>query len=573
VNITLEDGRSFTAENLGFDRESDLGLVRITGGENLPAAKVGDSSTLTRGEWVLAMGHPLGQKTGRPPVLRIGRVTSLLRSREKPEPERIGTDAPLISGDSGGPLFDLNGRVVGINSMITSPGRRMASIHVPVNLSKAAIEIARRGERPSTWDGPSAEFTSALREAESALRSNDAATALKAARRAVAEDPNSASAQLILARALARNRQVPESASALAAAIDRGIHDIETISAHRELDSALRHPAVKRVLDRTAAFNGLPGQRKGDRNLLTAIAEAEGSLSRGFVRIRSGEKEIALGTVMSTDGDVLSKASELPDGPIEAVLPDGRSVPLRKLGTDSAWDLALLKVSGNGLQPISPAQTMTAGRWTLTPDSAGALAAIGMIGVTEMPISGRGIAIRATSKAYMGVRLEPIPDEDLKSAGLSHGVRVVVEPDLPASRAGMKDGDVVVEADGKPVRDPDVFMDLMVAKQPGDSVTLAVARGEEKLKITINLAARPAGLPGRGGLPEMLSGDVSRMQGPFPHVLHHDAILRPNQMGGPLLDVDGKLLGINIARADRTSTYAIPARDVISIYERLKAAK
>jgi serine protease Do len=273
---------------------------------------------------------------------------------------------------------------------------------------------------------------------------------------------------------------------------------------------------------------------------------------------------------MSSSGDVLSKASELPEGDLSAVLPDGRIAAVERIGTDPNWDVALLKVRASGLIAVKTADSAMAGQWTLTPDSDGGLVAIGMVGVAEMAVSGRGIAGRPTSKAYMGVQLRPLDKDDLAGLNLSQGVAVIVEPERPAARAGVQSGDVIYEVEGKSVGDPDVLMDLMLNKKPGDSVTLKLARGDERIEATVNLTTRPADLPGRGGMAEFLSGEVSRMAGPFPRVIHHDAILRPSQMGGPLVDADGKMIGPNIARADRTSTYAIPARDVLEIYGRLK---
>jgi serine protease Do len=279
---------------------------------------------------------------------------------------------------------------------------------------------------------------------------------------------------------------------------------------------------------------------------------------------------VALGTVLSADGDILSKASELPEGTLECVLPDGRVVAVQRRGVDPDWDVALLRVRAAGLQPVALARGAVVGRWAFSPDKADALAAVGTVGVAEMPVRGRGLSSGATSKAYMGVRLEPAEPEALRAQGLPQGVRVFVEPDLPAARAGLRSGDIVFEADGGPVRDPDSLMDLLVDKQPGDTLSVRLARGDERLSVTVHLTTRPARLPGRGGLPAMLSGEVSRMQGPFPRVLHHDGVLPPSAMGGPLLDSEGRCIGLNIARADRTATYAIPAADLQEIYARLK---
>jgi serine protease Do len=137
----------------------------------------------------------------------------------------------------------------------------------------------------------------------------------------------------------------------------------------------------------------------------------------------------------------------------------------------------------------------------------------------------------------------------------------------------VQSGDIIFDVEGQAVSDPDGMMDAMVKKSPGDTVTLKLVRGAEHMIITVPLTARPADAGVRMGMPEFLSGEVSRMQGPFDRVLHHDSVLKPNAMGGPLLDMDGHVIGLNIARADRTSTYAIPVHDLQEIYGRLKAAR
>src|SRR5207247_8189728 len=132
-------------------------------------------------------------------------------------------------------------------------------------------------------------------------------------------------------------------------------------------------------------------------------AGAEPNLDRGVVHIQAEGKDVALGTILSTDGDILTKASELPEGPLTCVLPDGRMVSAERKGVDSGWDVALLKVKASGLATLAFAESAALGEWTFSPDASGGVAAVGMVGVAEMPVVGRGIAPRPTSKAYMGV--------------------------------------------------------------------------------------------------------------------------------------------------------------------------
>jgi S1-C subfamily serine protease len=588
ITVILEDGRPLPAAYVAADPRSDLGLIKITDAKNLPAAPLGDSDTLRRGQWILTAAHPGGRRAGRPPVLRIGRVfgpsmnvrfgrngrtrgTAPVGSENRSgvSPRFIATDAPLIGGDSGGPLFDLNGRVVGVNSMIAASSRGSANIHIPVNLAKAAIEKARNGQTPESWDGPPATFTAALRGGQESFRAGNTARALWSARQAAELDPSSAQARLLLARVQARGGQTGPATTALREAIEAGFNDAAEIRGDADLAPLLRSVPVARLVERIEALNAVPGERKGDREFLTAAAQVAPGASRNVVRVRAEGKEVALGAVMSADGDILTKASELPEGALECVLPNGQVVPAERGATDSSWDVALLKVDAAGLEPVAGGEDAPAGHWTFSPDGT-ETPAVGIVGVAEMPVRGRSLSSRGVSKAYMGVRMGPVDPDALRAMGLSQGVRVEVEEDFPAAKAGVRNGDILIEADGKPITDVEMLMDLLLKKMPGDSLVLRLARGEERLTVTVNLTARPASARGRDGMPLLLAGETSRVAGPFPRVLHHDTVLRPSAMGGPLFDADGHFIGLNIARADRTSTYAIRATDVKTIYTRLK---
>ncbi|QDU31622.1 Periplasmic pH-dependent serine endoprotease DegQ precursor [Anatilimnocola aggregata] len=127
VLFQLYDGRKLFGETLGLDRSVDGGLMKITEGKDFPHLEMGDSSKLREGQWVLATGHPGGYQSDRKPVLRLGRLLLVERTV-------LTTDCTLVGGDSGGPLFDMEGKVIGINSRIATP--LTANMHVPVNTFK-----------------------------------------------------------------------------------------------------------------------------------------------------------------------------------------------------------------------------------------------------------------------------------------------------------------------------------------------------------------------------------------------------------------------------------------------------
>lgn len=126
--ITFRDGRSVKATTLGLNRAVDAGLMKIDPGQDdgapWPVASLGASDQLRAGMWCIASGHPGGFDRERGVVTRVGRVLAV-------RDDTIVTDCALIGGDSGGPLFDLNGRLIAIHSRI---GNDVAdNLHVPID--------------------------------------------------------------------------------------------------------------------------------------------------------------------------------------------------------------------------------------------------------------------------------------------------------------------------------------------------------------------------------------------------------------------------------------------------------
>ena len=139
VTVHLPDHRSFPARIVGEDKIYDIALLKINA-TGLPTVQVGNSNDLQPGQWVVAIGSPFGldHSVSAGIVSYVGRT---LGSQDQPAVPFIQTDVPINRGNSGGPLFNLQGQVVGINSQIfsTSGGAMGLSFSIPINLAMDAV--------------------------------------------------------------------------------------------------------------------------------------------------------------------------------------------------------------------------------------------------------------------------------------------------------------------------------------------------------------------------------------------------------------------------------------------------
>lgn len=145
IKVKLADGREFKARRVGTDPETDLALIKIDA-QNLPYANLGDSSKLEQGEWVIALGSPFGLEQ----TMTAGIVSATQRDlRSGPYDNFIQTDASINPGNSGGPLVNMQGEVVGINTLIfsRSGGSEGIGFAIPANLAKKVYaQLAAHGK-------------------------------------------------------------------------------------------------------------------------------------------------------------------------------------------------------------------------------------------------------------------------------------------------------------------------------------------------------------------------------------------------------------------------------------------
>jgi serine protease Do len=150
ILVKLFDGREYKAEVIGRDANTDLALIKIKPGNSLPVAEIGDSEKLRVGEWVIAIGNPFGleQTVTAGIVSAKGRVIGA-----GPYDNFIQTDASINPGNSGGPLFNMEGKVIGVNTAIVSQGQGIG-FAIPISMAKNILpDLKSKGKVTRGWMG------------------------------------------------------------------------------------------------------------------------------------------------------------------------------------------------------------------------------------------------------------------------------------------------------------------------------------------------------------------------------------------------------------------------------------
>ncbi|MGH7778866.1 MAG: DegQ family serine endoprotease [Candidatus Binataceae bacterium] len=152
VTVTLQNGHTYPAKVIGQDKKTDIALLKIDAGRDLPVAPLGDSDQVRVGEWVMAIGNPFGFDHS----VTAGIVSAKGRFIPDNFDQFLQTDASINPGNSGGPLIDLRGAVVGVNSAIyTQTGASMGiGFAIPINLVKEELpQLRNKGKVTRGWLG------------------------------------------------------------------------------------------------------------------------------------------------------------------------------------------------------------------------------------------------------------------------------------------------------------------------------------------------------------------------------------------------------------------------------------
>jgi serine protease Do len=309
---------------------------------------------------------------------------------------------------------------------------------------------------------------------------------------------------------------------------------------------------------------------KENPRMLAAFHDVVAAPSRSVVRVRCDNRDVALGTIVGSDGWIITKNSELTPGyaPI-VVLRDGRMLLAKLVGVETHYDLAMLKVEVKNLIPIQWGDSKSAivGELLASPGIGADPVAVGVLSVAARAVKGRelGLPPPPANAGYLGVGLD-------EGEG---GARVAeVMTNSAADKAGLKVNDVVTLIADTPIIDSETMVNTIRHHKPGDALPIKILREGKELELQATLGKRPPD-PGlqRREYQNHLGSALSEHRSGFPQILQHDMVLRPDNCGGPVVDLDGKAIGINIARAGRVESYAIPAEAVRALIDDLKSGK
>jgi serine protease Do len=460
--IMFPNGQEHEATCLGTIPKIDAAVMKINVKGSWPFAELGWSSSLRVNEPLVSIAYPAAYNERRE-VVRFGYVSELNSQRGR----RFTSTCLMEPGDSGGPVYDLFGRVVGIHSSIDRALER--NYEVPVDLFRKYWTALQRPQAylqlPTEDQIPGDPLLEKSRESFVSVQTSTASFTAREAK----FDPLCVKINSLLG---------------------------DTVS--HIMGTLLSLGGKRYVLSKSSMVGENPSMitDKGEDDILSLIKRDEAS---DLVLLACAKK--------------LKAGLKLADIPIDTL---------------ASSDLSMFLISPN-------------------PDNDGELSVLGTTRFSLKPISNAG---------YLGAGVE------IKEGKL---IFSSVQANSPASQGLIKVGLELVSINGSLLRDIPTFISTVQSNRPGDLLRILIKEGDKESALSIQLGKRPMASSNHVA-EQFLDGKSMRRDG-FAEAFAHDARLKPNECGGPVMSLNGRFLGINIARLSRTSSIAIPANVVVDFLE------
>ncbi len=221
------------------------------------------------------------------------------------------------------------------------------------------------------------------------------------------------------------------------------------------------------------------------------------------------------------------------------------------------WDLILLKVNGQDLPQVTwSSENTEMGKWVV---SNGATSKrrrrirVGIISAKTRPVYMKGEVVLPFSWNE---------DKEKESVFVADNL----DEKLDVIHSDLKEGDQLLRVGEVIIKDTESLEEALLTKVSGDSMTLGMKRGAREFEIEVLLKPRKEVYPRSGTRNDAMSGRISERRSGFPLVLQHSIPMTNRSVGGPLCDLDGKCVGMNISAFSRSESYAIPAEKLLEIF-------
>lgn len=302
------------------------------------------------------------------------------------------------------------------------------------------------------------------------------------------------------------------------------------------------------------AQTSLPSKERTNGALVSAAFEEQREvLQRSSAVLFDGLDFSGYGTVVSGDGYILVKRSDFDTIEKLSIRVDQELYEEYSLvAQNPRWDLALLKVNATGLTAVVWADSaeLPQGSWVVANGATSSLRRRVNAGI----VSAKYRAVDGLAPAVLGIAFTAKKD--------SMVVAEITE-DTGAERAGLKVGDQIKKFGGSVVTSRKSLVERVRDYIPGDLVEIEFERKGELLKTELELMARSDAYQQDKSRNDQMSGQVSERRDSFPYVMQIDVRFgQPRFIGGPLLNLKGECVGMNIARVNRAESFAIPVKEL-----------
>lgn len=546
-SIVLPDGRRLRGRSLGCCEQMrgdqiDCGLIMVEGANNLPFVEIGSSASLQSNHPCLSISYPGGQRNRREPMVRFGYVNGTARPGRM-----IRSTALMEPGDSGGPLIDLEGRVIGIHSRITQSISE--NFDVPIDTYKEfwdQLNVPARFYTQNLKPLPKLGFTGEDYPEKNGIK------IISVADGSVAKSLGIQPEDFLLK---VHGKNVPRLSdlqNVLQGIVRDKVEEVSVVVQRGEATLDLKFSASKLITpkaDRIPGIDNAPATQVKPMpqlaKLPNVVASLESKLDDSCCIVTSslfGKNFDSMGTMIADSAWIVSKNSMMGSDP--SIVSGGKKLSLTVVARDEANDLVLLKspeLNIAGVVLPTEFSTPPRGKFLLSPDPAGS-------GLTSVVSSTNFQSQRDVSRGYLGVVLEDYQEGGVVLREVNEGA---------ARRAGLQIGDVILQVNQQAIRTRPEILNFLRTVDPNTNIRAKVKRETTEFEAEITLGAPPTDSSHAADMMEK-----SLRRDGFATVFSHDALVEPNECGGPVFDWDGRFVGINIARHSRVRTFVVPAQQI-----------